>query len=52
MPDDEPGIVTAVNGEAVEIYWCNTGREWYSRYCGAYQLIELVEDRFACRYKR
>jgi hypothetical protein len=51
-PDDELGVVTAANSEAIEVCWSNSGREWYSVYSGAYQFIELVEDRFTCRYKR
>jgi hypothetical protein len=51
-PDDELGVVTAVNSEAIEVCWSNSGREWYSVYSGAYELIDLVKDRFACRYKR
>jgi len=51
-PDDEMGVVTAANSEAIEVCWSNSGREWYSVYSGAYQFIDLVAVRFACRYKR
>ena len=51
-PDGEQGTVSVANDEAIEVYWSHSGREWYSIYSGAYQLIELVEDRFSCRYKR
>jgi hypothetical protein len=44
-PDDELGVVTAANSEAIEVCWSNSGREWYSVYCGAYQFIELVESQ-------
>jgi hypothetical protein len=52
VQDSELGYVVAVTSEAIEVDWALSGRQVYSVFSGAYLLIESVERRFACRFKR